>query len=59
MTSKISYFDAIIEYAQELDKSPEELLEYMSTTLKQKVAQSAIDAGMIGREHIEDGIDFS
>lgn len=43
----ISYFDAVIEFAAESDRSPEELMPFMSTVILDKVRKSAMDAGMI------------
>ena len=42
-----TYFDAIIEFADDCDKSPEEMLPYMSEVLLQKVRKSASDDGLI------------
>lgn len=42
-----SYFQAIIEFAEDVDKSPEELLGYMSQVLLDKVKKSAEDLGLI------------
>ena len=42
-----SYFDAIIEFAEDCDKSPEELIPYFSAVLLDKVKKSASDSGRI------------
>jgi hypothetical protein len=46
----VSYFDAILHFSEESDKEPEELLQYMSTVLLEKVQQSAIDEGHYRKE---------
>ena len=42
-----TYFDAIIEFSDDCDKSPEEMMPYISEVLLQKVRQSASDDGLI------------
>ena len=42
-----TYFDAIIEFADDCDKSPEEMMPYISEVLLQKVRKSAKDDGLI------------
>lgn len=42
-----TYFQAIIEYAEDCDKSPEEMLPFMSQVLLDKVRKSASDSGLI------------
>ena len=42
-----TYFDAIIEFADDCDKSPEEMMPYISEVLLQKVRKSATDDGLI------------
>ena len=39
----LTYFEAILRFSEESDKEPEELLQYMSNVLLEKVRQSAID----------------
>lgn len=43
----MSYFDAVIEFSTEYDRSPEELMPFMSTVILDKLRKSAMDAGMI------------
>ena len=43
----ITYFQAIIEFAEDSDKSPEEMMPFMSQVLLEKVRKSASDAGMV------------
>lgn len=55
-----TYFDAIIEFAAEIDRSPEELLPFMSKAILDKVRKSAEDEGYIqpqslSLEDFEDG----
>lgn len=47
LNENCSYFQAIIEFAEDVDKSPEELLSYMSQVLLDKVKKSAEDLGLI------------
>ena len=42
-----TYFDAIIEFSDDCDKSPEEMMPYISEVLLQKVRKSASDDGLI------------
>ena len=42
-----TYFDAIIEFANECDKEPDEMLGFMSQVLLEKVRKSATDSGLI------------
>lgn len=42
-----TYFEAVLEFADDCNKSPEELLPFMSVVILEKVRQSAIDNGMI------------
>lgn len=42
-----TYFDAIIQFAAEADKSPEELLPFMNKAILDKVRKSAEDEGYI------------
>lgn len=46
-TDDLSYFEAVILFAEESDKSPEELIPYMSQVLLDKVRKSASDSGLI------------
>jgi hypothetical protein len=41
-----TYFDAVIEFADECNKSPEELLPFMSIVIIEKLKKSAIDNGL-------------
>jgi Phage late-transcription coactivator len=43
----VSYFEAILELAEDCDKSPEEMLPLMSQVLLDKVKKSASDSGLI------------
>lgn len=42
-----TYFDAVIEFADDCNKSPEELLPFMSTVILEKIKESAITNGLI------------
>jgi hypothetical protein len=42
-----TYFNAIIEFAEDCNKDPEELVMYMSPVLLDKVKKSAQDSGLI------------
>jgi hypothetical protein len=42
-----TYFDAVIEFADDCNKSPEELLPFMSTVILEKIKKSATDSGLI------------
>lgn len=42
-----TYFDAVLEFADDCNKSPEELLQFMSTVILEKVRKSATDSGLI------------
>jgi len=41
-----NYFQAILDFADENDKDPEELIQYMSSVILDKVRKSATDAGL-------------
>lgn len=43
----LTYFEAIIFFAEECDRSPEELLPFFSNVLLDKVRKSANDSGLI------------
>ena len=42
-----TYFQAILDFAEDCDKSPEEMLPFMSQVLIDKVKKSATDSGLI------------
>ena len=42
-----TYFEAIIEFSDDCDKSPEEMVPFMSQVLLEKVRKSANDSGLI------------
>lgn len=42
-----TYFDAVIEFADDCNKSPEELLPFMSVVILEKIKKSATDSGLI------------
>lgn len=46
-----TYFDAVLEFAEDCDKSPEELLPYMSTVILEKIRKSATDTGLIDKQN--------
>jgi hypothetical protein len=46
----LTYFQAIIEFAEDHDRSPEEMLPYLSQVLLEKVRKSAVDSGLIGEQ---------
>lgn len=48
-----SYFQAIIEFAEDVDKSPEELIKYMSQVLFDKVKKSAQDLGLVDLSSVD------
>jgi hypothetical protein len=46
-----TYFEAVIEFADECNKSPEEMLPFMTgTVILDKVRKSATDSGLIDSE---------
>jgi hypothetical protein len=45
-----TYFEAVIEFAEDCNKSPEEMLPFMSTVILEKVRKSAADSGLIDSE---------
>lgn len=45
-----TYFEAVIEFADDCNKSPEEMLPFMSTVILEKVRKSATDSGLIDSE---------
>lgn len=47
LTEGCTYFEAILEFADDCDKSPEEMLPLMSQVLIDKVKKSAQDSGLI------------
>lgn len=42
-----TYFEAILEFASQSDKSPEELVPFMTQVLIDKIKKSAYDAGLM------------
>jgi hypothetical protein len=42
-----TYFEAVLEFSENCDKSPEELLPFMSQVLIDKLKKSASDLGLI------------
>lgn len=46
----LTYFEAVIEFADDCNKSPEEMLPFMSTVILEKVRKSATDSGYIDSE---------
>lgn len=57
-SGNVSYFEAIVEFANECDKSPEELLPFMSQVLLDKVRKSASDSGLIDNKNYTDLEEF-
>lgn len=49
----LTYFEAVIEFAEDCNKSPEELMPFMSQVILEKVRKSAIDAGMINARDVD------
>lgn len=47
IAEKISYFEAIIAFADDCNRDPDELLPMMSRVLLDKVRKAASDAGMV------------
>lgn len=45
--SGMTYFEAVIDFADECDRSPEELLPFMSQVLIDKLRRCAKDNGLI------------
>jgi len=45
-----TYFQAILDFAEECDKDPDELLQYMSPVILDKVRKSATDSGLSSPE---------
>ena len=43
----MTYLDAILKFSYESDKEPDELLQYMSNVLLEKIRQSAVDSELI------------
>lgn len=58
LSSDISYFDAVVEFSEECDKSPEELMPFMSQVLLDKVRKSAMDSGLIDTKNNTDLEEF-
>jgi hypothetical protein len=54
----MTYFEAIVEFANECDKSPEELLPFMSQVLLDKVRKSASDLGLVDSKNDTDLEEF-
>lgn len=54
----VSYFEAVIEFAEDCDKSPEELMPFMSQVLLEKVRKSASDGGLIDSKNDTDLEEF-
>lgn len=44
---ELTYFTAILEFCEEADKDPEDVLQFMSPVLLEKVRKSATDDGLI------------
>jgi hypothetical protein len=42
----LTYFEAVLEFGEDCDKSPEELMPYFSTVMLEKVRKSANDMGI-------------
>lgn len=42
----LSYFDAILEFCEESDKDPKQIMKFVQPVLLQKIKQSAIDTGV-------------
>ena len=47
LTGEFTYFEAILDFADENDADPEELLPFMTQVLLEKVRKSATDSGLI------------
>lgn len=55
--SGLTYFESVLEFAEDCNKSPEELLPYMSTVIIEKVRKSALEEGYIDlKENTLEGI---
>lgn len=46
LKSNLTYFEAILEFSDDSDKEPEDLIQYMSPVLLEKVRKSATDSGL-------------
>lgn len=46
----VTYFEAILKFSYESDKEPEDLLQYMSPVLLEKIKKSAIDMELINSD---------
>jgi Phage late-transcription coactivator len=42
----MTYFDAMLQFCDEADKDPDEMLQFMDTVMIQKLQKSAIDTGL-------------
>lgn len=47
----LTYFEAVLNFSHESDKEPEDLLQYMSPVLLEKVKQSAIESELFRADH--------
>ena len=47
LSGEFTYFEAILDFADENDADPEELLPFMTQVLLEKVRKSATDSGLI------------
>lgn len=43
----LTYFESVLEFSDDCNKSPEELLPFMSQVILEKVRKSASDSGLI------------
>jgi hypothetical protein len=53
LSGDFTHFEAIIDFADECDKSPEEMLPFMSQVLLEKVRKSANDSGLINTNDVD------
>jgi hypothetical protein len=51
--SGLSYFDAVLEFCEDSDKEPDELLKFMSQVILEKVRKSANDTGLFVTNEID------
>lgn len=47
LNKELTYFTAILEFCEEADKDPEDVLQFMNPVLLEKVRKSATDTGLI------------
>lgn len=51
--SGMTYFDAVLEFSEDSDKEPEELLKFMSQVILDKIRKSATDTGLFSTGEVD------